>query len=460
VVGCALALRRDPVGFLTRVARECGEIGAFRLGLHRGVLVNAPELARQVLVEGAGAYDKGERQRRALRPLLGEGLLVSEGELHQRQRKLIAPAFTAPRIARYANTMVAHADRVQREWAEGATLELQAAMTRLTMRIVGDVLLSAEVSDEEEIGAAITTAFEWEMYAMTRLFPLPYAVPSPRRRRTARALAVLRRRLLPLIAARRARDVDAGDLLSVLLRARDADGRAMDEAQVYDEVVTICGAALETSADALCWSLYLLARHPPCYAALQEEVDRVLGGRLPTHADLPDLPYALLVFKEALRLYPPAAVIMRGAVCDTALGEHVIRQGDVLLVAPYTLHRRPDVYPDPERFEPERFLPHRERALPRCAYLPFGAGSRSCIGNHFAMMEAQLLLAVFAQAVRFELGPEQRAVPELLINLRPKGGIAVRVRRRADQPGRSLPVVAGRQAPGETGGSAGARERW
>ena len=204
----------------------------------------------------------------------------------------------------------------------------------------------------------------------------------------------------------------------------------MSDRQVYDEAVTLFVAGHETTANALTWTFWLLARHPECYDRLQRELDAVLAGRPPTAADLPRLPYALQVFKEAMRLYPPSSGLLRVALRDTEIGGYPIRRRTSVLCSQYVLHRRPDSFPEPERFDPERFTPERERELPRYAYLPFGAGHRVCIGNHFALLEGHLLLATLAQRVRFELATGQDVAPRLLVTLRPAREIAVRVRRR------------------------------
>jgi cytochrome P450 len=204
----------------------------------------------------------------------------------------------------------------------------------------------------------------------------------------------------------------------------------MSDRQIRDEVLTLFVGGHETTAVTLAWSWYLLAKHPAIYARLQQEADSVLGGRPPTFADLPNLPYAAQVFKETLRLYPAADGITRTALRDVTVGGYQLRKGDIVSVPIYTIHRRPEFYPDPERFDPDRFLPENEKRLPRHAFMPFGAGPRICIGNHFAMMEGQLLLATLAQRVTFDLVPGQHIVPQPLFVIRQKDGCRVIVHRR------------------------------
>ena len=265
---------------------------------------------------------------------------------------------------------------------------------------------------------------------MTHPFAAPLSVPTRLNRQANAALALLRARIGGPIEERWADERDHGDLLSILLLVRDSDGERMSKAQVYDEVLTLCGAALETTIGALSWTYYAVASTPGVADGLEQEVDAVLGSRLPTFDDLESLPYALEVFKEGLRLYPPAAVIPRTAKVDTELDGYRIPKGTIVFISPYVLHRRPDLYPDPERFDPGRFDHDAERARPRHSYIPFGVGPRTCIGNHFTLMEGQLVLATLARTVRFELLPNQTVVPMLKLNLRPRGGVLVRIHRR------------------------------
>ena len=233
-----------------------------------------------------------------------------------------------------------------------------------------------------------------------------------------------------VIAERRAAPAERGAGLSLLLHAQHDDGSGLTDQQVRDETLTLILAGHETTANALTWTWYLLAQHPASYTQLQAEVDTVVGGRTPTVTDLPRLPYALQVFKEALRLYPPIYGIFRHVRQPVQLGPYHLQPGTRLGISPSTLHRNPQYFPDPECFDPDRWTPDQEAALPRYAYLPFGAGPHMCIGHHFALLEAHLILATLAQRVTFELVPGQTIVPEPLITLRPKGGLRVIVRRR------------------------------
>ncbi len=432
VLGSLAESNKDRLGFMLRVAHECGDIGSFRLGPFTAILLNTSELVHAVLVEHAYDFDKGTVIHKAFRPVFGNGLLNSEGDLHRRQRKLMAPAFQPRHIVTYAQTMVSYAQRMQEGWNDGATIDIGHEMTKLTMSIVGKVLFDAEVfTESDELGAAITSAIEHMTYVSSHLFPLPLSWPIPRHQRTRRALALLKSRMQEMIDERRESSEEKDDLLSILLQTREEDGSCcMNDEQIRDEAVTLFGAGHETTATALTWAWYLLARHVEVYQQVQQEVDRVLQGRIPTYADLASLPYTLQVLKETMRLYPPLYAFGRVALHDVEVDDYVIRAKQGALISPYTLHRRPDYFPDPEQFEPGRFTPENEKRLPRYAYLPFSAGPRICIGNHFALMEGHLLLATLVQHVTFEVVPGQRIELDPQATLRPKAGIKMVVRRR------------------------------
>jgi cytochrome P450 len=337
------------------------------------------------------------------------------------------------RIADYATVIGARAEAAQQAFADGATVDVGQAMMRLTLEIVGATLFGAEVGPEaDQIGAALTAAMEQVTSATRALIPIPPTWPTPKNRRGLAAVARLDETVYRLIAERRKSGADKGDFLSMLLLAQDEDdGTVMTDKQVRDEAMNIFLAGHETTANALAWAFYLIAQHPDVRARLQAEVDGALEGRTPTLADLPRLPYTLAVFKEAMRLYPPAFVVARRATRDVVLCGHPVRKNEILLVNIIGMHRRPRYFPEPERFLPDRFLPENDKALPKQAYLPFGAGPRICIGNHFALLEGHLALAAISQRVQLDMPPGAPKVEmEPLITLRPKGGVPMRVTRR------------------------------
>jgi cytochrome P450 len=430
LLGQLRMMRNDRIGLFLRLAKSHPELVEMSMGVvRRMVVVSSPSLANEVLTTKQDAFVKAPGLAIFLKPLLGEGLLTSEKQSHERQRRLLAPAFAHKRIASYAQTMAERSERFASTLADGGDLDLAEAMMHLTFEIVGKTLFDAEVlGDAAAVGDALTTAMKMATGQLHSLVPLPPNVPSPSNLRYRRAVAQLDDVVYRVIRDRRAQGGDRGDVLSMLLEAKDEDGEPMSDRQVRDEAMTLFLAGHETTANALAWTFYLLARHPEERAKMESELDGL--GRTPTYEDLKKLPYTLAVFKEAMRLYPPAYVVGRRPLVDTVIGGHLVRKNSVVLVNIVGIHRQPDLWSDPERFDPDRFLGDKEKQLPRCAYLPFGAGPRICIGNHFALMEGHLLLATIARRVHFELTRNAPAEVEPLVTLRPKGGIPVRVRVR------------------------------
>ena len=456
LVGHIAELAEDRIAFMRRVAGEVDRVARIRTIGH-GVFVNHPEPLQEVLVEKARSFDKSRMTRWALYPLGGDGLFTSSGDLWRRQRKLMAPLFHPAQLERYAADMVACATRAVGSWRDGQVVELARETTRITMGVAGKTLFDSDTFDEaDELGAALTVALEWtadhapsfssiahlvtartlrdlgELGRSRRLgelaqrFEVPLVLPGKDGRALREAVAYLDAHVQRMIDARRAAADHAPDLLSRLLAARDDEGGRMSDKQVRDEVLTLFVAGHETTATALAWSIHCLCNHPEIAEAVQREADALPGP--PTFADLPRLPLALRVFKEALRLYPPVYFFGRQAIEPVTVDGVSLPRDTVVLIAPHALHRRPELYPDPERFDPDRFLPEQEAARPKLAWLPFGAGPRVCIGNHFAMMEGQLVLAELLRHARFEaIGVD---TPDPGATLRPAGGMKMRVRLR------------------------------
>jgi cytochrome P450 len=312
-------------------------------------------------------------------------------------------------------------------WRDGARLDIADEMLRVTMLIVAKALFSADVAEDvQRVARAVETMQEF----MGQRSLLPPWVPTPRELRARRAVRDLDEVVYRLIRERRASGDDRGDLLSMLLLARDEDGNGMTDAQARDEVVTLLAAGHETTANTLNWTFYLLAQHPNVAAKLHAELDAVLAGRAPALADLAQLPYTEMVVKEAMRLYPAAWAVSREATEDVQLREVVIPKGSVAGLMLYSAHHDARWFPEPEKFDPERFSPEREHTIPRYAYLPFGAGPRVCIGNSFALMEARLLLATIAQRYTLALAPGQTVQTLARITLIPKGGLPMTMHER------------------------------
>lgn len=425
-VGHLGTFQKDRIGMMLRLARSHPELVQLRIGIiPRFVVVSSPTLLNEALVTKVASYVKAPGLAVFLRPVLGDGLLTSEHAAHARQRKLLAPVFTPKRIAGYAATMAERTQRFAERLTHGEVVDLSDAMMRLTFDIVGKALFDAEVSsDADAVGEAITTAMKVAMMQLQSFVPVPPFVPTPNNLRYRRAVGQLDEVIYRIIDERRAAGGDRGDVLSVLLETRDETGAGMSDLQVRDEAMTLFLAGHETTANALAWTFYLLAKNPDVRERLEAEVDAL--GAPPTYEDLKRLPYALAVFKEAMRLYPPAYVLARRTIEDTALGGHILKKNTIVILNVIGMHRRPDLFPDPDRFDPTRF----ERELPRGAYLPFGAGPRVCIGNHFATMEGHLLLATLARTVRFDLRSGVEAALEPLVTLRPKDGVLATIARR------------------------------
>lgn len=437
--------RSDPLNFLLEISQRYGDLIHMRFGPRHIYLVNSPDLVREVLVEQAEKFHKTPLFKNNARHIIGEGLLTSEDELHKRQRRLMQPAFHHQRIAGFADGMVASTQQMLQNWHDGARIDIHHEMMKLTLEIVSQSLFGAKVSDDVDlIGEAITGGLRYVNARTTRPFAIPYRIPTPENLAERKRARTLHRVVQRFIDERRASGEDRGDLLSMILLAVDEQG-GMSDKQARDEVMTLFIAGHETTANALTWTFYLLAQHPEVEAKLQAEVDSVLGGRAPTMDDLARLPYTDQVIKESMRLYPPAWIVPREANQQVLLGGHPVAKNSILLSSPYTMHRSPRYFSEPDRFLPERFTEDFEKSLPRYAYFPFGGGPRVCIGNGFAMMEARLLLATIVQQYQLAFVPDHPVVPEPVITLRSRDGIQMRLIRRGDmhkQRGKQVEVVA------------------
>ena len=424
LVGCLPEFRRDMLGFLAACVRDYGDVVPIRVVNRRLILLSHPDLIEEVLTARARHTTKTAILQ-MLRPVLGDGLLLSEGDSWLRQRRLMQPAFHRQRIAGYGQVMAGYAERGMADWKDGQTRDVHADMMAITQGIVAKTLFDADVSDDAfDVGHALHVLMEDFSRRRTALFALPRFVRTPARRRARAAVERLDRIVYDIIAARRASGEDRGDLLSILLAARDADdGSRMTDRQVRDEIMTLFLAGHETTAVSLSWTWYLLAQHPEVEATLAAELRSVLGGRPPTVADLPQLRYAEMVVMESMRLYPPAFTITRRVAEACEVGGHRIEAETTLIMSQWIVQRDARWFDAPEAFRPERWENDLAKRLPRYAYFPFGGGPRLCIGNTFAMMEATLLLATIAQRFRFRLAPGASVKPMLSVTLRPAEGI-------------------------------------
>lgn len=436
------AVQRDFLGFVTRCAREHGDLVRLNFAGQPALVVSHPDLVEEVLVTRNQDYVKGTTLQRT-RSFIGNGLVLSEGDFWRRQRRLMQPAFHRDRIAAYGQDMVALTDRWVDRWRDGDARAIDDEMMGLTLQIVAKTLFNAEVTDEVAAISAATETILTHIQSRIEnlfLFFLPDSVPTPGNLRYQRAVRRLEQTVYRVIDTRRqAGDTaDTGDLLSMLLLARDDDGSPMTRAQLRDELMTLFLAGHETTALTLSWAFFLLAQHPTAYDRLLAEVDAVLGGpagRTPTVADLPRLPFTQGVIDESLRLYPPAAAVTRLATRPTEVGGVRLPKRSQVIASQWVLHRDPRYFDDPDAFRPERWRAAEgqeplARRLPRFAFFPFGGGQRLCLGAGFAITEATLLLASIGRRFRVELVPGQTIAPKLSFTLHPSAPIRVLLRER------------------------------
>jgi cytochrome P450 len=433
LIGHLVELRRDPTEFLTKCAREYGDVVPLRLGRRRALLINDPELIEQVLVVRHEDFIKSQGYRLA-KPLVGHGLLTSEGALWLRQRRLAQPAFHRQRIDLYGDVMLSFTTRLLAQWAPREQRDIYEDMTRLTLAIVCKALFGADVErDAADLGDTVSSALRWTtrvVHGPSAL--LPAYVPTPSR--VALALAVRRvDRVIYGIIDEHRRAADTGDLLSMLLRVATDGSPAMSDRQLRDEVLTLFLAGHETTASALSWACHLLAESPNVQDRLVAEIATVTGSRLVNAGDARALRYAEAVIYEAMRLYPPVFFIGREATRDVDVGPHRIPRGTTVVLSQWVVHRDPKRFPDPESFLPERWLADDEDR-PKFSYFPFGGGPRTCIGASFARLEATLVLAAVAQQFRFRsVAGRVVKVEAMPLTTRPKGGLPMIVERRNNE---------------------------
>jgi len=422
---------------LTFIHRTYGPFVQTRLPLELYFIAD-PGCIDEVLVKKPEAFRK-DRTSRLISRVVGNGLLVNEGDSWRRQRRLLQPAFHHRQLQSYAAVMTAAIERAAGGWQPGQVRNVHEDMMAVTLNIVAETLFGADVSaDAGHIGQIISELMEQfgRIVGLAARFQPPAWVPTPTNRQFRASARKVDQVILGIIEARRrkqrgqAEGESEDDLLSLLIRARDEDGGSMTDAQVRDEAVTLFLAGHETTALALTYSLYLLASHPECQARLAEEVGRVLGGRAPGLGDLESLAYTDAVVLEAMRLYPPAWVMARQALTDVEIGGFHFRKGAEFVMSPWVLHRDPRNFEDPGGFKPERWQGDLAQRLSRFAYFPFGGGPRVCIGNRFAMMEAKLVLAAAIQRFRFEVAPQTELTLLPSVTLRPRHGLWLRLEAR------------------------------
>jgi cytochrome P450 len=431
--GLTIGLRslREPLAFLQEMARDYGDIAHVHVGPYHTYLINHPSLIREVLVTKGKSFVKWEAQKRVFRKIDGDGLINSEGDFWLRQRRLIQKAFHHRRLGRYAEMTVGLTRRRLDRWTAGAAINLDREMSELALEIAGETLFGVDLRDHAawlgELAEILRETFISEFLAPV---PLPDWLPLPSKRRMRRAIRELDAFITGIIRDRRASGEDKGDLLSMLLLAVDeqGDGTGMTDRQARDEAVTLFNGGHDSTSAALAWTCYFIARDPGVQERLRNEVEAVLGRRVATFEDLPRLTFADTVVKESLRICPPtSALFTRQAVAEVEIGGYRLAPKSLVAISPYVTQRDPRWFPQPERFDPDRFGAGRVEDIPEYAYFPFGAGPHVCVGNTFAMMEITLIVATVVQRFHLELSPgQENLAPELKVSLRPKGGVWVK----------------------------------
>lgn len=410
-----------------------------RFGFQTFIIINRPDLIKEMLVDKTDIYSKGRLNRVILGRALGEGLLTSEGDFWRRQRRIAAPAFHFRKLQALTDIMVAcsleSAERLDALADTDRHVDLAHEMMRLTMEIVARSLFSSDVKEDADVlGAAVTVLIEnLGKMSMVDMVGLPEWLPRPRDPRVKEAMNTLESMIYRIIEQRRLEGEGAReDLLQMLLDARDPEtGEGMSDKQLRDEVLTLFAAGHETTAQALTWMFYLLSGNPEIEQRFHAELDEQLGGRAPGFDDMRTLEYSRMIFDETLRLFPPAFSISRTAEKDDRLGGELhVPKGAIVSAAPYITHRNPKIWPNPEHFDPERFVDHEVHARHKHAYFPFGAGQRICIGSGFAQTEARMAMAVLGQRFRFRLKEGHPVQPQGRVTLRPRFGMKMRIERR------------------------------
>jgi cytochrome P450 len=434
-LGTLKEFRKSPQRFLLRVARDYGDVARYRNAFWSTYFFAHPEHIRHILQDNSNNYSKDTFAWRNIRPAFGKGLLTSDGERWRRQRRLMQPAFHQRRLQALATTMTSATAGLMDGWepiaARGRPVDVSAEMMKLTLEVMGKALFSSDLRAETgTINDAATGILEFFKHQVTASLPLPHWIPTSHARRFRASMSRFHEVVQRIIESRKARSEWPDDLLSMLMSARDEDsGEGMSGEQLHDELITMLFAGYETTATALSWAWYFLSTHPEAAARLRSELRTILAGRPPGYGDLARLDFTRMVVQETMRLLPPVWVATRKAIADDEIGGYVVPANTVVTFSSYVTHRRADLWENPEEFQPERFSPARMSGMPRYSYFPFGGGPRQCIGNNFAMVEAQLILAAVAQRYSLDLVPSHPVEPLPLGILRPRYGLLVTLRR-------------------------------
>jgi cytochrome P450 len=419
-------LRAGPLELFLSTARKYGPLASFRIGPKRIFLASDPDFIEQVLVTDAKHYIK-HFGARAFKPVLGNGLVTSEGAFWLRQRKLIQPAFSKDRVQSCAAAMIELTNQMLESWTEGKSVQIDREFEALTSKIALKTLFNLDVpGDREQFSDTLRIAFDLMNERLRRMVKIPLWVPTRANRRLQQAVGELNQTVEGFISAGKSRDRAGDDLLSRLLFTQPEDGTRMSDRQLRDEAMTLYLAGALT----LAWSWYLLSQHPHVEDKLLSEWQRVLGGATPTTQHLPKLSYTSAVIAESMRLFPPVYVIGREAITDLELGGYRVKRGYTVLMSQWVNHRDPKYFPDPEVFRPDRWEHGLAKRLPKFAYYPFGGSQRLCVGNTFALTEAAIILPAVGQRYRFILDPDAVIGIKPQITLLPANGIPATLQQR------------------------------
>jgi len=426
------AAKGIPVDFMQQTLEKYGDLVHFKVMNRSIYLIGTPDLAHEILLKRVNEFHKTgvlSVKPIGLGRFLGHGILTADHAEWKPQRKLIQPLMHAKHIMQYAETMACFGEQLLSEWQDGTERDIQADMTQVTMWIIAETMFGMNITQSPAIEAAGEAAQRISVADL--ITPLPSWLTKGRDREAVEINDVLTQVVDDFMAERRAQgETDRHDLLTLLMNTRDENGEPMSDEFVRDNILTLFLAGHETTANTLTWAFYYLAKHPDIAEQLHREVDEVLGGRMPTLDDLPRLPYTLMVIKETMRIQPTVSVFPRTIVDDLELGGYQLTGGGVVFISPYILHHDPRWWSSPETFDPIRFSAENEPNIPKYAYLPFGGGPRVCIGNHFSLMESQILLALITSRYSLSLDPEAVIKPLRQITTSPIGGLPMRLHRR------------------------------
>jgi cytochrome P450 len=449
LLGCAPEMQADMLGFYQRVARDYGDVAKLRVMHLTFYFLNSPQYIHHVLAGNERNYRRSDFGNRLLKIAMGDNIITTDGADWLSRRKLMQPLFTRRQVDRFAELMVEQAalmlDGFAAQAAGGAPIDVDAAMKRITLSVVGRAMFNLDLGDDHnEIASHLKQGGDYFVYRYKNPMAPPLWMPTARNRAFRRSMARVADLVPRLIAERRAalahdRAAVPDDLLTRLLEARfDDTGQGFTDAELKSEIQVMIGAGYETTALTLAWTAYLLSQNPDIAARLEQEIDDVLQGGKPGLEVVDRLTFTRMVIDESMRLYPASWGLARTSIAPDQFGAYRVPAGANIIFSPYVLHRRPDIWPDPERFDPERFAPGQQAERPACSFIPFGFGRRSCLGNHFALLEATLVLAMAVQRFRFHLVPGRAVVPEPLMTMGPRGGLPMTLQARGGLAGRSV----------------------